>query len=301
MTRTTAVEQSSADGVEPSRDGAMKSTDHVEQRERAIRVKQSRAHGSAQSVEATKVTVVAPAKADLATQAKADLTTQANAVLTTHAKAGLTTHATTHAEPSSADDVKPSSAVGSKQNVEVKKIAPAKADLTTQPTALVEQGHAGIVVEKGSTGDVELGSADVSGENVEVEKSEPVDVDATKKVVDLEESLGSVGSKNAGCTPKDRDIINTDEFTEQWMRKINGCMWPWGHSKNLKNCLVKAFKKTGLLTEACMQCSVDLIMCRKCTSGPFFRFKKQQTEKDRKEKERCSNECLEQYKKCKRG
>eukprot|EP01083_Nonionella_stella_P076119 207252_1 len=94
MRRTTAVEQSSAGGVEPSRDGAMKSTDHVEQRERAIRVKQSRAHGSAQSVEATKVTVVAPAKADLATQAKADLTTQANGVLTTHAKAGLTTHAT---------------------------------------------------------------------------------------------------------------------------------------------------------------------------------------------------------------
>eukprot|EP01083_Nonionella_stella_P144968 453423_1 len=167
MTRTTAMEQSSADGVEPSRDGAMKSTDHVEQRERAIRVKQSRAHRSAQSVEATKVTVV-------------------------------------------------------------------------------------------------------------------------------------VGSKNAGCTPEDSHIINTDEFTEQWMRKINGCMWPWGHSKNLKNCLVKAFKKTGLLTEACMQCSVDLIMCRKCTSGPVFRFKTQQTEKDRKEKERCSNECLEQYKKCKR-
>eukprot|EP01083_Nonionella_stella_P144969 453424_1 len=167
MRRTTAVEQSSAGGVEPSRDGAMKSTDHVEQRERAIRVKQSRAHRSAQSVEATKVTVV-------------------------------------------------------------------------------------------------------------------------------------VGSKNAGCTPEDSHIINTDEFTEQWMRKINGCMWPWGHSKNLKNCLVKAFKKTGLLTEACMQCSVDLIMCRKCTSGPVFRFKTQQTEKDRKEKERCSNECLEQYKKCKR-
>eukprot|EP01083_Nonionella_stella_P144966 453421_1 len=68
MTRTTAMEQSSADGVEPSRDGAMKSTDHVEQRERAIRVKQSRAHRSAQSVEATKVTVVDPANADLTTQ-----------------------------------------------------------------------------------------------------------------------------------------------------------------------------------------------------------------------------------------
>eukprot|EP01083_Nonionella_stella_P252032 868873_1 len=156
VTGTVDVEQSSADGVEPSRAGAMtrtanveqsrvgavKRTDHVEKSELAKRVKQRSTHGLAQNVEERNGTVVAPANAD-------DTMTPPALV-----------------EPSRTGDVEQGRAGD------------------------VEQGRAGDV-EQGRAGDVEKGSADGSEESVEEEKGDPVDVDATMQVTDLKESSSS--------------------------------------------------------------------------------------------------------------